>query len=107
LIIAAFKNYLLTLVARSLDEGLQTRQGSLRTFLILGRYAARTVYEEKLEGIRGSLLFWPPNWIVFLSAWTSYARVGLKLGLYEQWLGLRRLLGMEPIVVDSFQRDVV
>jgi aarF domain-containing kinase len=86
--------------ARSLDDNLHTRQGSARTFLILGRYASRTVFTEQLEAIEGSLL-WPRNLVAFVAAWTSYARVSLKLSLYEWWLGLRRNLGMKPVVVDA------
>ena len=40
-------------LTRSLDEGLQTGEGPERTFLILARYASRTVYEEEVENIFG------------------------------------------------------
>ena len=40
-------------LTRSLDEGLQTGEGPERTFLILARYASRTVYEEEVENILG------------------------------------------------------
>src|SRR5204863_5671998 len=58
-------------LTRSLDEGLQTRQGTVRTYLILARYASRTVYEEALESIGGSIL-WPPNLGKFLVTWLQY-----------------------------------
>lgn len=81
-------------LTRSLDEGLQSRQGPVRTFLILARYCARTVYEESLEGIRGSL-WWPANLKLFLSAWAGYAYVELKLEAFESWLSFKRLVGLE------------
>lgn len=85
-------------LTRSLDEGLRTRQGSVRTFLILARYASRTVYEEALENIHGSLL-WPPNFVRFLVAWAQYKRMELKLSTYEVYLDIRRLLGFAPLDV--------
>lgn len=100
----AFPNRCLTwltnwtaIVARSLDENLHTRQGPARTFLILAHYASRTVYEEQKEALNGSL-FWPPNLVAFLRAWSTHMRVELKLGFYEHWLQLRALLGMGPMV---------
>jgi len=92
-------------LTRSLDEGLQTRQGPLRTFLILARYASRTVYEEALEQIqtRGSLL-WPGNFFMWLAAWSRHFRVEVKLGTYETWLKVRALAGLRQIEVqDSFR----
>ncbi|KAF2690766.1 ABC1-domain-containing protein [Lentithecium fluviatile CBS 122367] len=80
-------------LTRSLDEGLHTRQGPLRTFLILARYASRTVYEEQLENLSGAI-FWPSNMIVFLCAWSAHMRVELKLTAYEAWLRVRASLGM-------------
>jgi aarF domain-containing kinase len=88
------------LTARSLDDNLHTRQGSARTFLILGRYASRNVYAEQLEAIKGSLL-WPTNLAKLVRAWASYARVSMKLSAFEAWLRVRRVLGMEPLVVDA------
>ncbi|KAF2086134.1 ABC1 family protein [Saccharata proteae CBS 121410] len=84
-------------LTRSLDENLHTRQGPVRTFLILARYASRAVYEEQMEAIRGSML-WPGNVARLLTAWAAYVRVDLKLGLYEYYLELRRLLGMAPVM---------
>jgi len=85
-------------LTRSLGEGLHTRQGSVRTFLILARYASRTVYEEALENIHGSLL-WPSNFVRFLVAWAQYKRIELKLSTYEIYLDARRLLGFGPMDV--------
>jgi aarF domain-containing kinase len=84
-------------IARSLDENLHTRSGPLRTFLILARYASRTVYEEQLESLKGAI-FWPGNILRFVRAWASYARVGLQLSLYEHWLTIRGIFGMEPLI---------
>ncbi|KAI9771361.1 MAG: hypothetical protein M1840_002331 [Geoglossum simile] len=79
-------------LTRSLDENLHTKQGPVRTFLILARYCSRTVFQEQLENIkrRGSVL-WPENFFRLLGAWGSYVRVELKLSLYEYFLSLRRL----------------
>lgn len=81
-------------LTRSLDENLHTRQGPVRTFLILARYCSRTVFEEQVEKIRerGSLL-WPSNTIRLLGAWIGYARVELKLEIFELWLSLKRIAG--------------
>ncbi|KAF2704810.1 ABC1-domain-containing protein [Pleomassaria siparia CBS 279.74] len=84
-------------LTRSLDENLHTRQGPARTFLILARYASRTVYEEQLEKLTGSL-FWLPNLFAFVRAWGAHVRVELKLGVYERYLLLRALLGLQPVV---------
>lgn len=90
------------LTARSLDEGLHTRQGPARTFLILARYASRTVYEEQLEKLNGCIL-WPWNFIAFLRAWSAHMRVELQLEAYETYLKLRAMLGMEQMAVGSHQ----
>jgi aarF domain-containing kinase len=81
-------------LTRSLDEGLQTKQGPIRTFMILARYCARTVWQEQVEKIResGSLLR-PTNMIRLVGAWLGYFRVGLKLEAFERWLSIKALLG--------------
>jgi aarF domain-containing kinase len=78
-------------LTRSLDENLQTRQGPVRTFLILARYCSRTVFEEQVEELRkrGSL-FWPRNLVGLLGAWLSYFRVEVKLEAFELWLAVKR-----------------
>jgi hypothetical protein len=96
---------LMKFTARSLDEGLQTRQGPLRTFLILARYASRTVYEEALDNLSGSV-FLPWNFFLWLGAWSRHMRVELKLGGYETYLRARAVLGMRKVEVpgvDSFR----
>ena len=82
-------------LTRSLDENLHTRQGPVRTFLILARYCSRTVFEEQLEELRdqGSFL-WPRNMLGLLGAWLNYVRVEAKLEMFELWLGLKRVVGM-------------
>lgn len=89
-------------LTRSLDEGLQTRQGPARTFLILARYCSRTVFGEQYEEIRkhGSIL-WPMNLARLLLAWASYMRVELKLSAYETYLSMRRHLGFAPVELTS------
>jgi aarF domain-containing kinase len=78
-------------LTRSLDENLQTRQGPVRTFLILARYCSRTVFEEQVEELRkrGSLM-WPRNLVGLLGAWLGYFRVELKLEAFEFWLAVKR-----------------
>ena len=82
-------------IARSLDENLHTRQGPVRTFLILARYATRTVFEEQMDLIHetGGLLR-PFNFLRFLAAWTGFLRVELKLSVYETLLSLKSRLGL-------------
>ncbi|KAI1747792.1 ABC1-domain-containing protein [Xylaria castorea] len=83
-------------LTRSIDENLHTRQGSMRTFLILAHYCARTVLREQIDEIRqrpGSLLS-PGNAIRFVAAWVGYLRVELKLEVFELWLSIRRIVGL-------------
>ncbi|BCR85115.1 ABC1 kinase family protein [Aspergillus chevalieri] len=83
-------------LTRNLDENLHTRQGPLRTFLILARYATRTVYEEQLENIRESAggLLRPLNFLRFLVAWVGFLRVELKLSVYETLLSVKSRFGL-------------
>lgn len=85
-------------LTRSLDENLRTREGPVRTFMILARYAARTVFEEQVEGIRGSVL-WPENLWSYGRALASYAKVAVKLRVYELYLSARRRLGLRAEVL--------
>ena len=85
-------------LTRSLDENLHTREGPVRTFMILARYAARTVFEEQVEGIRGSLL-WMPNLWHYSLALFRYGLVVGKLRAYELYLSARRRLGRRAEVV--------
>ncbi|KAF6802318.1 aarf domain-containing kinase [Colletotrichum sojae] len=83
-------------LTRSLDENLHTRQGPIRSFMILARYCTRTVFEEQLENLRrrGSLL-WPPNALRLVAAWVGFLRVEFKLGAFELWLGVKRAVGLK------------
>ncbi|KAL4785774.1 ABC1 family-domain-containing protein [Aspergillus varians] len=82
-------------LTRSLDENLHTRQGPVRTFLILARYATRTVFEEQMDNIHGSGgLLRPSNFWQFLCAWTKFLRVELKLSVYETVLSLKSRIGL-------------
>jgi len=82
-------------LTRSLDENLQTRQGPVRQFLILARYCMRTVFHEQLDEIRArGSPYWPPNAIRLLSAWLGFARVEMKLEMFELWLSVKRVLGL-------------
>ncbi|KAI1501813.1 ABC1 family-domain-containing protein [Biscogniauxia marginata] len=83
-------------LTRSLDENLHTRQGPMRSFMILARYCARTVLREQVEGVRqspGSLLR-PGNAFRFIAAWMGYLRVELKLEIFELWLSIKRIVGI-------------
>ena len=82
--------------ARNLDENLHTRQGPIRTFLILARYATRTVYEEQVQNIRdmGGIFLHPLNFLRFLVAWAGFVRVELKLSVYETLLAIRSRVGV-------------
>lgn len=62
----------------------------MRTFLILARYATRTVFEEEMDAIaqEGGLFFRPRNLWRLVKAWTAYLRVELKLQIYEAWTRL-------------------
>ncbi|KAK5171059.1 uncharacterized protein LTR77_004203 [Saxophila tyrrhenica] len=85
-------------LTRSLDENLQTREGPVRTFMILARYAARTVYDEQMERIQGSLL-WPGNLLGWMVAVGAYAKVAVKLRVYEIYLSARRRMGLRDSVL--------
>jgi aarF domain-containing kinase len=84
-------------LTRSLDENLQTGRGPERTFLIMARYCARTVYQETMETIQlhggflriGNLARW-------VGAVYYYWRVKLKLRVFESALFWRRVLGLTP-----------
>ncbi|KAL4889061.1 ABC1 family-domain-containing protein [Aspergillus ambiguus] len=82
-------------LTRSLDENLHTRQGPVRTFLILARYATRTVFEEQMDSIQetGGILR-PMNFLRFLCAWAGFLRVELKLSVYETVLSLKSRFGL-------------
>ncbi|KAI0099466.1 ABC1-domain-containing protein [Daldinia grandis] len=86
-------------LTRSLDENLHTRQGPMRSFMILARYCARTVFREQVEEIRerpGTLL-WPGNALRFMAAWVGYLRVELKLEVFELWLTVKRIVGVNTV----------
>ena len=75
-------------LTRSLDEGLHTTRPE-RTWLILARYCARTVWREEMEGATGV-----KGWWRVLRAWWNWKSTSLKLDVYETMLTLRRGLGM-------------
>ncbi|KAI4860372.1 ABC1-domain-containing protein [Hypoxylon rubiginosum] len=86
-------------LTRSLDENLHTRQGPMRSFMILARYCARTVFREQVEDIKqrpGSIL-WPGNALRLIAAWVGYLRVELKLEAFELWLSVKRIIGMNTV----------
>jgi aarF domain-containing kinase len=83
-------------LTRSLDEGLQTRQGPVRTFLILAKYASRTVWEEQKLMIRNRKdWYMPRNVMALFRAWAGFVRVEMKLYFYERYLSIRRHLQMD------------
>ena len=67
----------------------------MRTFLILARYATRTVFEEQMEVIQGSGgIFHFPNFFRFLAAWAGFLRVEVKLSVYETVLSFKSRFGL-------------
>ncbi|KAJ5608285.1 hypothetical protein N7537_004904 [Penicillium hordei] len=80
-------------LTRSLDENLHTRQGPMRSFLILARYATRTVFEEQLEFIKESGGVFR-NFFRFMYAYANYLRVEVKLSVYETLLSLKSRFGL-------------
>ena len=78
---------------RSLDESLQTKEGPIRSFMILAKYASRTVWQEQKEKIfaQGHVLR-PRNLFALISAWFSFAKVEAKLFAYERYMSVRRHL---------------
>ncbi|KAK6204068.1 hypothetical protein LQW54_008529 [Pestalotiopsis sp. IQ-011] len=82
-------------LTRSLDENLHTRQGPMRSFMILARYCARTVFREQVDEIkeREGGLWWPGNALRLAAAWIGFLRVELKLEAFEWWLAMKRLVG--------------
>ncbi|TLS24485.1 hypothetical protein PpBr36_08182 [Pyricularia pennisetigena] len=85
-------------LTRSLDENLHTRQGPVRSFLILARYCTRTVFLERLEALRerGSL-FSPRNALGLLAAWVGYLKVEVQLEAFEMWLSVKRCV-VSPVL---------
>lgn len=81
-------------LTRSLDENLHTTQGPMRSFMILAKYAAHCVWEEQVDNIRGSWLL-PSNAWRLTTALFAYAKVAMKLRIYEYYLGVRRSLGYQ------------
>lgn len=82
-------------LTRALDESLHTSQGPVRQFLILARYCMRTVFYERLEEIRRLGSVWSPaNAARVVGAWWEYARVEVKLEVFELWLRVKRALGL-------------
>ena len=80
-------------LTRSLDESLQTKEGPIRSFMILAKFASRTVWEEQKQTIKaqGRLLD-PRIWLQLVSAWFSFVRVELNLFAYERALSIKRHL---------------
>lgn len=67
----------------------------MRTFLILARYATRTVFEEQIELIQETGgVFRPFNFLRFLRAWAGFLRVELKLSVYETLLSVKSRFGL-------------
>jgi len=85
-------------LTRSLDENLHTSQGPVRSFLILARYAAHCVWQERIEEVKKSgSVFWPENLLRLGLAFVSYAKIALDLRFYEYYLSARRRLGYAPV----------
>ncbi|KIH86843.1 aarF domain-containing kinase [Sporothrix brasiliensis 5110] len=88
-------------LTRSLDDALQTKQGPIRSFLIMAQYCLRTVFYEQVGTIReqhGSL-WWPTNLARLLGACLQYLKGEAKLEGIDLWLRARRLAGMKNLTV--------
>ncbi|KAL1912929.1 hypothetical protein Sste5344_001016 [Sporothrix stenoceras] len=88
-------------LTRSLDDALHTKQGPIRSFLVMAQYCLRTVFYEQVSNIReqhGSLL-WPTNIVRLLGACLQYLKGGAKLEGIDLWLRARRLAGMKNLTV--------
>ncbi|CAK7227115.1 hypothetical protein SEUCBS140593_006469 [Sporothrix eucalyptigena] len=84
-------------LTRSLDEGLQTKQGPIRSFLIMAKYCLRTVFYEQVDALReqyGSLLK-PTTFVRLLGVWFQYLQGSAKLEAFDLWLRARRLVGLQ------------
>ncbi|CAK7245968.1 MAG: hypothetical protein STHCBS139747_007573 [Sporothrix thermara] len=84
-------------LTRSLDEGLHTKQGPIRSFLIMAQYCLRTVFYEQVDTLReqyGSLLR-PVSFVRFLGACLQYLQGSAKLEAFELWLRARRFVGLQ------------
>lgn len=85
-------------LTRSLDENLHTSQGPVRSFLILARYAAHCVWEERVEEVsKDGSVFWPRNLFRLGWALAAYVKVAMDLRLYEYYLSARRRLGYAQV----------
>lgn len=91
-------------LTRALDESLHTRQGPVRTFLILAQYCTKAVFLEQIDEIqrRGGSLFWPTNAARLAGAYVNFLRVELKLSLLEMWLAIKRALGLQNVTLAGF-----
>ncbi|CZT16971.1 related to bacterial aminoglycoside acetyltransferase regulators [Ramularia collo-cygni] len=89
-------------LTRSLDENLHTTQGPMRSFMILARYAARCVWDERKEEVKkeGSV-WWPQNMFKLGIAALAYAKVAVKLRVYEYWLSARRVVGLSNDITSA------
>jgi aarF domain-containing kinase len=76
-------------LTRSLDEGLQTRQGPVRAFLILARYAARALFDEEVQAVEAERHWWR-RWWRLGAAYRRLWRVEARLRLFEAWVGIKR-----------------
>lgn len=61
------------------------------------------MYEEALEQLAagpGRFLWWPPSKLLaFLRAWGAHARIEVKLGVFEMYLKVRGMLGLQRVDV--------
>lgn len=84
-------------LTRSLDESLHTRQGPVRSFLIMAQYCLRTVLYEQVDAVRAQhgSLFWPASLVPLLGACLQYLQGRAKLEAIDLWLRAQRLMGVQ------------
>lgn len=82
-------------LTRLLDEGLHNPLGPLRTFLILTKYCARTVYDETMCNLRDSYSWWSPfGNFKRLGTWCTYQMRCSQLYFYDLVLSVKNALKM-------------
>ncbi|KAK9473830.1 ABC1 family-domain-containing protein [Dipodascopsis tothii] len=72
-------------LTRALDEGLHTTLGPERTFLIMARYCALTVYDEDRERAAALPAWHPRRAVAELAAAARYGRERARIG-FADWL---------------------
>ena len=77
-------------LTRHLDEGLRNPLGPVRTFLILAKYCAKTVYDEAMDGLRDQYSLWlVVGNLKRLGTWWAYQTRCSQLYIYDLLLWVK------------------